>query len=77
MFGGIFILRYTPMTHELGDTFHYYLSSTGTVLFTNGVFIGKDSPETATNSQLNDLTATWQVQGGGRMGMVLGEDATE
>ena len=47
---------------------------------TNGRFSGYESPELATRLTPQDgqgTTSTWRVPAGGRMGMVLGEDAIE
>jgi hypothetical protein len=45
--------------------------------FTNGRFAGYDSPEFATLVSNTEKVATWQVTSGGRIGMVIGEDALE
>jgi hypothetical protein len=45
--------------------------------FTNDRFSGYDSPELATLVSHTDKVATWRVASGGRIGMVIGEDAVE
>ena len=40
-------------------------------------FVGRDSPQSATEISQSGTTSVWSVQSGGRMGGVLGEDATE
>lgn len=39
--------------------------------------IGKDSPQVATKTFQDGKTTRWSVSPGGRLGGVLGEDATE
>ena len=69
--------------HVLGPGFSYYVDNLGRTLFTNGVFIGRESPQLAaraapaTANVKGATQSSWSVQGGGRMGMVLGEDATQ
>jgi hypothetical protein len=53
---------------------------TARVNFANDVspkFVGRDSPQMATRLSQTGTTTTWSVQSGGRMGQVMGEDATE
>lgn len=82
--GGIFQHEPEPglvYTHVLGAGFRYNgPPGEGSLCFTNDVFPGYDSPELATrltppNGQ--GTTSTWRVESGGRMGMVVGEDAVE
>jgi hypothetical protein len=40
-------------------------------------FVGRDSPQSATEISQSGTTSVWSVQSGGRMGGVLGEDSTE
>ena len=40
-------------------------------------FVGYDSPELATLVSRTRSVAQWRVQSGGRVGMVIGEDAEE
>ncbi len=40
-------------------------------------FVGRDSPQSATELSQSGDTSVWSVQSGGRVGGVLGEDATE
>jgi hypothetical protein len=40
-------------------------------------FVGRDSTQLATRLSQTGTTSTWSVQSGGRMGQVMGEDATE
>ena len=41
------------------------------------MLLGKDSPQVATKTYQDGRTTKWLVSSGGRMGGVLGEDATE
>jgi hypothetical protein len=40
-------------------------------------FVGRDSPQMATRLSQSGRVSTWSVQSGGRMGQVMGGDATE
>ena len=82
--GGIFQHEPEPgltYTHVLSPSFRYNgPPGEGSLCFTNDVFPGYDSPELATRlTPLNGqgTTSTWRVESGGRMGMVVGEDAVE
>ena len=41
------------------------------------MLLGKDSPQVATKTYQDGSTTEWNVASGGRLGGVLGEDATE
>jgi hypothetical protein len=80
--GGLFQMEPEPgitETNTLGPDFHYTAQPPGEerLCFTNGSFSGYDSPELATLVSFDPKTATWDVQSGGRIGMVIGEDAVE
>jgi hypothetical protein len=80
--GGLFQMEPEPGTRErntLGDAFVYTNQPPGEerLCFTNGSVPGYDSPELATLISNDTKTATWRVQAGGRIGMVIGEDAVE
>jgi hypothetical protein len=80
--GGLFQMEPEPGTTEtntLGPEFSYTVQPPGEerLCFTNGRFTGYDSPELATLVSNTEKTATWDVQSGGRIGMVIGEDAVE
>jgi hypothetical protein len=82
--GGLFQMEPEPGTRErntLGDGFLYTSQPPGEqrLCFTNGSVPGYDSPELATllSRSTDNKTATWRVQAGGRIGMVIGEDAVE
>ncbi|HKP72432.1 MAG TPA: hypothetical protein VJT82_05810, partial [Pyrinomonadaceae bacterium] len=87
--GGIFQMEPEPGTevlHELGPLFVYCVDASGRVLIVSGTnpFIGRESPELATltfptpiGSIVGTKVSRWQIQSGGRMGMVTGEDAVE
>jgi hypothetical protein len=78
--GGIFQMEAEPGTtyvHELAPGFTYYEDDLGRTLFTNGVVIGRESPELASLVSRTDTQSTWAVDTGGRMGGVFGEDATQ
>ncbi|HEX8103709.1 MAG TPA: hypothetical protein VF533_13920, partial [Solirubrobacteraceae bacterium] len=80
--GGLFQMEAEPGTtyaHTLGAQFHYTAQPAGEtrLCFTNGRFSGYDSPELATLTSFTATQAFWRVASGGRMGMVIGEDALE
>ena len=82
--GGLFQMEPEPGTRErntLGPDFTYTTQPPGEtrLCFTNGRFPGYDSPELATLLSRSDdnKVATWRVASGGRIGMVIGEDALE
>lgn len=82
--GGLFQMEPEPGTtyrHVLGADFRYNgPAGDGRLCFTNGAFSGYESPELAVRLSPLDGQGTesrWQVSAGGRMGMVIGEDAVE
>jgi hypothetical protein len=81
--GGLFQMEPEPGTRErntLGPGFTYENGTPGQdgpLCFTNGRFPGYDSPEVATLVDNTAKVATWRVAAGGRIGMVIGEDAVE
>jgi len=82
--GGLFQMEAEPGTtyvHELGPDFAYNgVGPEGRLCFTNGDFPAYESPQRATLVTPRDGTgtsSTWDVQSGGRMGFVVGEDAKE
>jgi len=82
--GGLFQMEPEPGTRErntLGPDFSYTSQPPGEqrLCFTNGSFNGYDSPELATllSRSADNKSATWRVAAGGRIGMVIGEDAVE
>jgi len=82
--GGLFQMEPEPGTRErntLGDDFVYTNQPPGEqrLCFTNGRVPGYDSPELATlvSRSADNKTATWRVAAGGRIGMVIGEDAIQ
>lgn len=82
--GGIFQHEPEPglvYEHVLGAGFRYNgPPGDGSLCFTNGTFPGYDSPEVATRLTPQNgqgTTSRWRVEAGGRMGMVVGEDAVE
>jgi hypothetical protein len=80
--GGIFQIepdQQTVFTHRLAPGVFYFRNPlTGKINYGDGAnLIGKDSPQVATKlAQFGD-GSIWRVEAGGRMGMVLGEDAIE
>jgi hypothetical protein len=80
--GGLFQLEPEPGVPEvntLGPGFHYTSQPPGQtrLCWTNGRFSGYDSPELATLASFSPTVARWNVQAGGRIGAVFGEDALE
>ena len=78
--GGLFQMEPEPGTRErntLGPDFRYTSQPPGQtrLCFTNDHFSGYDSPELATLLSHTERVATWRVASGGRIGMVIGEDA--
>jgi hypothetical protein len=66
-------------THTLAPNLYYFVNPyTGKVNFGDGTrFRGKDSPQVATKVSQGERVTVWDIASGGRMGMVLGEDAVE
>ena len=81
--GGIFQMeadQQTVYTHTLADGIFYFKNplTGGKTNFGNGAdVIGKDSPQVATKLAQYGNGSVWRIEAGGRMGMVLGEDAIE
>jgi hypothetical protein len=82
--GGIFQMepetgQAVTVTHTLAPGMFYFVNPyTGKVNFGNGArLIGKDSPQVATKQSQTAASTVWSVASGGRLGMVLGEDAVE
>ena len=82
--GGIFQMEAEAATaivytHTLAaPTFYFTHPLTGKINFGNGAnVVGKDSPMAATKLSQSGTVTTWSVAPGGRLGMVLGEDAIE
>jgi hypothetical protein len=80
--GGIFQMepdQQTVVTHTLAPRIFYFNNPlTGKINFGNGAnVIGKDSPQVATKLAQFGNGSIWRIEAGGRMGMVLGEDAIE
>ncbi|PNS18850.1 hypothetical protein CAC42_5389 [Sphaceloma murrayae] len=78
------------LTHILGPTVFYFKNGvTGKINFGDGtnavpsgpnahnMLLGKDSPQVATKTYQDGRMTKWSVASGGRLGGVLGEDATE
>ena len=66
-------------TNTLGPDFQYTEQPAGEerLCFTNGKFSGYDSPQLAELVSKTTKQSVWDVQSGGRIGMVIGEDAVE
>jgi hypothetical protein len=80
--GGLFQMepsRTITYLHQLAPGFGYFFDALGRLLFTNRVFVGRESPQTATlvDVSADGTVSQWLVQAGGRMGAVFGEDATQ
>jgi hypothetical protein len=81
--GGLFQMEPEPGTVEvntLGPDYRYLQQTPeGRLCITHvdGLFSAYDSPELATLLSNTATQARWQVQAGGRVGFVVGEDAVE
>lgn len=80
--GGVFQMEPEPSTTETnrlapGFRYCYQASPIDRRFFTNDVVLGFDSPQLARVVAANDRAARWDVEDGGRVGLVLGEDAVE
>jgi hypothetical protein len=80
--GGIFQMepdQQTVITHKLAPGIFYFTNPfTGKINFGDGAEVrGKDSPQVATKLAQYGDGSVWQVEPGGRMGAVFGEDAVE
>ena len=63
------------VAHVLDPAFHYYKDAAGRILFTNGKVIGRESPELATLISRTSRTSQWQLERGGNVDAVFGQDA--
>lgn len=80
--GGIFQMEPEPSTYEANTLaapfrYCYQANATSPRFFTNGVVLGYDSPQSSKVVKGAGTQAVWQVQSGGRVGAVLGEDALQ
>lgn len=82
--GGVFQMEPSPTANETntlapGFRYCYQATPSSSLFFTNDVVLGYDSPETASllGGGAGGNQALWEVTGGGRIGMVVGEDADE
>ncbi len=81
--GGIFQMEPEPAVVEvntLAAGFQFFLQDpvSGRLFFTNGTTIlGYDSPQEAVLLSNTPTQSRWRVEDGGRIGMVIGEDAFE
>ena len=81
--GGIFQMEPEPAVVEINTLaagFEFFLQDpvSGRLFFTNGTTVlGYDSPEEAVLLSNTPTQSRWQVEDGGRIGMVIGEDAFE
>jgi hypothetical protein len=82
--GGVFQMEPEPgttYTHTLGVPSYTGVSplAASRLCFRTpqGGWTGYDSPELAVLDAFTDKTSDWTVQSGGRLGMVIGEDAVE
>jgi hypothetical protein len=69
----------TTETNTLAPEFVYCFQASPSArkFFTNGIVLGFDSPQAATLLSGDETTAVWSVGAGGRIGLVLGEDAVQ
>jgi hypothetical protein len=82
--GGLFQMEVEPGVREvntLGADYHYTSQPAGQerlcFVHNDGLFSGYDSPQLAQLVTNTETRAVWNVQSGGRIGMVVGEDAVE
>ena len=75
--------RTIDFRHVLAPGFAYSVDALNRILLRNGTFTVRESPETATlkwptRAAITGTTESiWTVTAGGRMGIVIGEDATQ
>lgn len=79
---GLFQMEVEPAATETntlvpGFTYCFQAAPDQKRFFTNDIVLGYDSPEVATLLSGTDTTSVWSVTAGGRIGMVVGEDAVE
>ena len=65
------------VAHVLDPAFHYFTDRLGRTMFTNGKVIGREHPELAKLISRTSRTSQWQVNAGGDVEAVFGEDALE
>jgi hypothetical protein len=63
------------VAHVLDPAFHYYTDAAGRTLFTNGKVTGRESPDLASLISRTTRTSQWQLQRGGDVDAVFGQDA--
>ena len=65
------------VVHVLDPAFRYFKDSAGRLMFTNGKVIGRESPELANLISNTTKTSQWQLQRGGNVDAVFGQDARQ
>lgn len=63
------------VVHMLDAAFRYYKDAAGRTMFTNGKVIGRESPDLATLISRTTRTSQWQLNAGGNVDAVFGQDA--
>lgn len=63
------------VAHVLDAAFHYYKDAAGRIMFTNGKVIGRESPDLARIISRTTRTSQWQLDAGGNVDAVFGQDA--
>lgn len=63
------------VVHVLDPAFRYYTDAAGRTLFTNGKVIGREGPDLATLISRTTKTSQWQLNRGGNVDAVFGQDA--
>jgi hypothetical protein len=65
------------VVHVLDPAFHYYKDRLGRLMFTNGKVIGREGPELARLISRTTRTSQWQLDAGGNVDAIFGQDAIQ
>ena len=65
------------VAHVLDPAFHYYKDRFGRLMFTNGKVIGREGPSLARLISRSTRTSQWQLDAGGNVDAIFGQDAIQ
>jgi hypothetical protein len=65
------------VVHVLDPAFRYFKDATGRLMFTNGKVIGREGPELSRLISNTTRTSQWQLQAGGNVDAIFGQDARQ